>query len=79
METTMIQIKKETAQKLKSFKEYKKQSYDEVINSLFLECEAEGLTEKERKNIEEALEDVKAGRMHRIEDVAKEFGVKLGA
>ena len=77
METTMIQIKKDTAELLKDFKQYSKQSYDEVIKSIIQEVRAEKLTEKEKKDIEIALNDIRKGNVYRIEDVAKQFGVKL--
>ncbi len=73
----MIQIKKDTAKRLKELKEYNKQSYDEIINHLILEIKAEPLSAKEKKDVEEALEDVRAGRVYPIEDVAKELGVRL--
>ncbi len=77
MENTLIQIKKETAKSLRELKKYNRQSYDEVIKKLINESKEEGLTEKEKKDIEEALLDVKQGRVYKIEDVAKGFGVKL--
>lgn len=77
METTMVQIKKDTAKLLKDLKQYKKQSYDEIIKNLIQTAKAEALTEKEKRDVEEALEDIRKGRFYPIEDVAKEFGVKL--
>ena len=71
MQTTMIQLKKITAEKLKMFKSYKRQSYDEIINKLIQEVDEEPLTEQEIKEIEEGLEDVKAGKVESIEKVAK--------
>jgi len=79
METTIIQLKKKTAEKLKSFKVYGRQSYDEVINKLIQEVEEEPLTDQEIKEIEEGLEDVKAGRVKPIGEVAKSYGIKLKA
>lgn len=73
----MIQIKKDTAKRLKELKEYNKQSYDEIINNLLLEIKAEPLSAKEKEDIEEALEDIRDGRIYPIEDVARELGVKL--
>ena len=73
----MIQIKKDTAELLKDFKQYSKQSYDEVIKILIQEAKAEKLTEKEKKDIETALNDIRSGKVYSIEDVAKQFGVKL--
>ena len=77
MKTTMIQIKKDTARKLKELKKYNKQSYDEIITEMIHETNSERLTEKEKTEIEEALEDVRNGRVYPIKSVAKEFGVKL--
>ncbi len=37
MENTMIQIKKETASKLKDLKKYERETYDEIINTLITE------------------------------------------
>ncbi len=73
----MIQIKKDTAKLLKELKQYSKQSYDEIIRNLVREARAESLTERERKDIEDALNDVRKGKVYKIEDVAKEMGVKL--
>ena len=77
MQTTMIQLKKITAEKLKMFKSYKRQSYDEIINKLIQEVDEEPLTEQEIKEIEEGLEDVKAGKVESIEKVAKGYGINL--
>jgi len=77
METTIIQVKKDTAKLLKGLKLYSGQSYDEVIRSLVQENKAEALTEKEKKDIEEALQDIRKGKVYPIEDVAEELGVKL--
>ncbi|MBW2974191.1 hypothetical protein KY366_00605 [Candidatus Woesearchaeota archaeon] len=79
METTMIQLKKKTAQRLRSFKNYGRQSYDEIINRLIQEAEEEPLTEEEIKEIQQGLEDVKANRVKSIEDVAKGYGIRLKA
>lgn len=73
----MIQVKKETAHSLKELKKFSKQSYDEVIRNLMESTEAEYLTEKEKKDIEAALNDVKSGRVYKIEEIAKELGIKL--
>lgn len=77
MKTTMIQIKKETAVMLKECKTYERQTYDEIIKSLLAERQHDILSANEKKEIEGALLEVKAGKVHSIEDVSKEFGVKL--
>ena len=79
MKTTMIQIRKNTAHTLKNLKQYGKQSYDEIIRNLIEDAKAESLTEREKKDVEEALNDVRSGRVESIEEVAKELGVKLKA
>ena len=33
MQTTLIQVKKETANRIKSLKDYGRQSYDDIINN----------------------------------------------
>ncbi len=76
METTMIQLRKKTAEKLKSFKAYGRQSYDEIINGL-IEESREPLTKEEINEIQQGLEDVKLGRVKPIEEVAKNHGIKL--
>ena len=77
MEKTMVQLKKSTVKKLQSMKNYERETYDELINSLMQENEAIVLSPQEIKEIEEGLEDVKKGRVHSIRDIAKEFDVKL--
>ena len=77
MATTMVQLKKDTARRLQDLKKYPRETYDEVINSLIDTQEEEPITEQELKEIEEGLEDIRKGRIHRIEDVAKELKVKL--
>ncbi len=77
METTMIQVKKETAERLKRLKDYRRQSYDELINKLIAAEESETLTEQDIKEIKQGLDDVKAGRTRSLEAVAKELGIKL--
>ncbi len=77
METTMIQLKKKTVARLQELKRYSRESYDEVINQLLDDSEVEVLTEKEIKEVEEGLEDIKQGRVQSIEKVAKNLNVKL--
>ena len=73
--TTTIQVKNKTLERLKFFKEYSKESYDEIINKL-LDKEEE-LTEATINDLKNALNEVKEGKGETIENVAKEFGVKL--
>ena len=77
MEKTTIQISQNTLQRLKNLKKYERQSYDEVLNSVFNEFEEESLSEEEINEIQQALEDIKRGRVYPIEAVAKELGITL--
>lgn len=75
--TTTIQIKKQTLERLKYFKEHNKESYDEIINKVLDDVEEGELTEGAIEDIKMGLREVKEGKGETIEKVAKEFGVKL--
>ena len=77
MEKTTIQINVETLEKLKALKNFERQSYDELLNSLIDNCEEDSLSEKEINDIKIALENVKRGKVKPIEQVAKELGIML--
>ena len=47
MDTTTIQIKEETLGRLKYFKEYTKESYDEILNKVLDTLEEGELTDKD--------------------------------
>ena len=74
---TTIQVSSETLERLKSAKTYPRESYDEVINKTLDDIEEGELTDEAIADIKEGLDDIKAGRTHTIEAVAKELGVKL--
>ena len=77
MEKTTIQVTKQTLERLQTMKKYERQSYDEVLNTIFDEITEETLSSEEIEEIQQALEDVKKGRVYSIEKVAKELGIKL--
>jgi predicted house-cleaning noncanonical NTP pyrophosphatase (MazG superfamily) len=77
MEKTTIQINTGTLARLKTMKRYERESYDEVLNQMLDEAEEEILTEKEIEEIKQALEEIKRGEIFSIQEVAKEFNVKL--
>ena len=77
MEKTTIQINFKTLERLKSLKNFERQSYDEVLNILIDSCEDESLSEEEIEDIKIALENVKRGKVKPIEQVAKELGITL--
>jgi len=74
---TTIQVKEETLDRLKFFKEHVKESYDEVINKLIDDAEEGELTDECIKDILEARKEIREGKGQKIEDVAKELGIKL--
>ena len=74
---TTIQIGKKTLERLKFYKNYNKESYDEILNKLIDEVEEGEMTDDAINDIQIALGEVKEGKGERIEDVAKELGVKL--
>jgi len=77
MEKTTIQINTETLERLKALKNFERQSYDEVLNSLIDNCEEESLSEEEIEDIKIALENIKNGKVKPIEQVARELGITL--
>ncbi len=77
MEKTTIQISLETLEKLKALKNFERQSYDEVLNTIMDNCEEESLSDDEINEIQKGLEDIKRGKVKSIEQVAKELGITL--
>ena len=77
MGKTTIQINFETLERLKSLKNFERQSYDELLNSLINNCEEESLSEEEIEDIKIALENVKRGKVKPIEQIARELGIIL--
>ena len=77
MEKTTIQINFETLERLKSLKNFERQSYDELLNNLIDNCEEESLSKEEIDDIKIALDNVKRGKVKSIEQVARELGITL--
>ncbi|MDP2750021.1 MAG: hypothetical protein Q8O89_04265 [Nanoarchaeota archaeon] len=77
MSATTIQVKQETLAKLKYFKQFEKESYDEIISKLIEVVEEGELREESIKGIGRGLIDVKEGRTKSINDLAKEMNIKL--
>ncbi|HDI75094.1 MAG TPA: hypothetical protein ENF55_03970 [Thermoprotei archaeon] len=71
---TTIQVEKSTKKLLDELKIHPRESYDSVIRRLALErIDYEPLSEETIKAIEEALEDIKAGRLYSSEEVRREL------
>ena len=77
MGKSTIQLNKSTIERLKENKNYSRESYDELINSILDERDDEVLTPEEIDDLKEALEEVKRGETVPIEEVAKDLGIKL--
>lgn len=77
MEKTTIQIESTTLQRLRNLKLSERQSYDEVVNKLIDTVKQESLSDEELEEIQKGLEDVRRGRVHSIESVARELGINL--
>jgi predicted DNA-binding protein len=74
---TTIQVKGDTLERLKYFKETAKESYDEIINKVLNEVEEGELTEEAIADIKIGLKELKAGKGEPIKKVAEELGIKL--
>ena len=77
MNKTTIQITEGTLLRLKSFKQYERESYDEIVNNVLNQVQEESLSTEELSELQEALEDVKRGRVTSIENIAKDLGITL--
>ena len=76
METTTIQINKDTKIRLDNLKDYNRESYEEIIEKL-LDIVAEEdmeLSEETKKEIEEARKEFRAGKSVSFEEVKKKIG-----
>lgn len=74
---TTIQLEKKTKSKLNKMKIFPKESYDDVVNKLINIAEDdEGvLSTSTIKDLEEALDDVKKGRLLSHSQVKKKLGL----
>jgi hypothetical protein len=75
MELTTVQLEKDTLKKLKNFKEYNRESYNEVINKLmkFKEVSEIKLTEQTKKDVDGARKEKSVS----LSDAIRELGVKI--
>ncbi|MFH1181789.1 MAG: hypothetical protein V1702_02430 [Candidatus Woesearchaeota archaeon] len=74
MELTMVKLRRETVEKLKSLKDYERETYDDVISKMVAVQMGE-LSREDIKSIEEGLADLKAGRVHSSKDAAIRLGI----
>jgi predicted transcriptional regulator len=77
MPPTTIQLQAEVKASLDQLKKHPRESYNEVIRRLVgNRIDEEPLSEEAIGGIEEALEDIRKGRLHTEEEIKKEFGVE---
>jgi len=75
--STTICIDPRVKDKLTSLKRYSRESYSSVVERLAnLAIDEDPLSDEAIHGIEEALADIKNGRLHTEEDIMKEFGLK---
>jgi len=77
MNKTTIQISSATLERLKGLRRHERESYEEVLNNVIDEAESEELGDDEIDELQEALEEVRAGKTKPIEQVAKDLGIAL--
>jgi len=77
MEKTTIQINVNTLERLKTLKNFKRQSYDELLINMINNIQEETLSNQEIDEIQQGLEDIRSGRTTSIEQVAKDLGIIL--
>lgn len=74
---TTIQIEQKTLQRLKYFKEYEKETYDELVNKLMNDVEEGELSDTAFEGILRGIRDAREGKTSSIQSIAKKLGVKL--
>ncbi len=75
--STTICIDPKVKDKLTSLKRYSRESYNSVVERLAnLAIDEDPLSDEAIHGIEEALADIKNGRLHTEEDIMKEFDLK---
>ena len=74
---TTIQVSKEVKELLDELKLHPREPYDSVIRRLLeVSIDYEPLSRETLRRIEEALEDLKAGRLYTTEEVRRELEVR---
>jgi RPA family protein len=73
---TTIQLRPETTARLDDVKIHPRETYDETLNRLLnMAYDPEPLSDESMKKIEEAFEDVRAGRVRPFEEYVREQGL----
>ena len=75
--TTTICLDPKVKDKLESLKRYSRESYGSVVERLAnMALDEEPLSDEAIHGIEEALEDIKHGRLHTEDEIMNEFDLK---
>lgn len=74
-EAVTIKITPALKKKLDALKRFPRESYDEVIARLALQEEEDRITDEDIREIGEALEDIKAGRVYTTPELKKTLGL----
>jgi len=74
-EVTTIKITPGVKKRLDKLKRFPRESYNEIISRLTLVAEEDGITEEDIRDIEEALEDIKAGRVYSTSQLKEKLGL----
>lgn len=79
---TSIQVNKSTLNKLKNFKDYKRETYDELLNKLmkiieFISKREPELKEEVINEIEEARKEIKEGKGISTKQLIRELGIQI--
>ena len=74
-EVTTIKITPGVKKRLDKLKRFPRESYNEIISRLTLVAEEDGITEEDIRDIEEALEDIKAGRVYSTTQLKEKLGL----
>ena len=74
---TTIQVSREVKELLDQLKLHPREPYDSVIRRLVeSQLDEEPLSEESLRRLEEALEDLRAGRVYTSEEVRRELGIE---
>ena len=78
---TSIQLNKKTLNKLKEFKDYRRETYDEILNKMMKIIEAlekKPMLKKEIiEEVEEARRELREGKGISTAQLAKELGIEI--
>ena len=78
MEQTSIAVSKKSKEEWESFKNYKQESFEAMINRILksqAEEDAELLTKEDILEIEQSIKDIKKGKFKTLEQMKTKYGL----